>query len=115
MQWLSKRLNRPLKVPVPAALGYELVGGRLLPGDCGARAQFMFQNPTGQLITLYLGALDAKATSSAKAQPETAFRYSSDGPVPSFYWLDSGLGYALSGDVSREELTRLAQLVHQQL
>ena len=109
VQWLSKRLDRPLKVPVLAALGYELVGGRLLPGDGGARAQFMFQNPTGQRITLYLGAVDAKAA------PETTFRYSSDGPVPSFYWVDNGFGYALSGAVSREELTRLAQLVHQQL
>lgn len=109
VQWLSKRLDRPLKVPVLATLGYELVGGRLLPGDGGARAQFMFQNPTGQRITLYLGAVDAKAA------PETTFRYSSDGPVPSFYWVDNGFGYALSGAVSREELMRLAQLVHQQL
>ena len=45
MQWLSRRLGKPLKVPVLAAQGYELMGGRLLPGDNGARAQFMFQNP----------------------------------------------------------------------
>jgi anti-sigma factor RsiW len=32
---------------------------------------------------------------------ETAFRYSGDGPVPSFYWVDQGFGYALSGAVSR--------------
>lgn len=115
VQWLSKRLDRPLKVPVLAALGYELVGGRLLPGESGARAQFMFQNPAGQRVTLYLGALDAKAAPSAKAPPETTFRYSNDGPVPSFYWVDNGFGYALSGAVSREELTQLAQLVHQQL
>jgi anti-sigma factor RsiW len=46
---------------------------------------------------------------------ETAFRYSGDGPVPSFYWVDQGFGYALSGAVSREELMTLAQLVYQQL
>lgn len=115
VQWLSKRLDRPLKVPVLAALGYELVGGRLLPGESGARAQFMFQNPAGQRVTLYLGALESKATAGAKAQPETTFRYSNDGPVPSFYWVDNGFGYALSGAVSRDELTKLAQLVHQQL
>ena len=57
VQWLSKRLNRPLKVPALGAQGYELVGGRLLPGELGARAQFMYQNGTGQRITLYLGAL----------------------------------------------------------
>ncbi len=36
VQWLSKRVGRPLKVPVLAAEGYELVGGRLLSGDGGA-------------------------------------------------------------------------------
>ena len=136
VQWLSKRVGRPLKVPVLAAQGYELVGGRLLSGDGGARAQFMFQNSAGLRLTLYLGALQANpvaasgasgassASSSAAApkaappQPdtlETAFRYSNDGPVPSFYWVDQGFGYALSGAVSREELMKVAQLVYQQL
>ena len=123
VQWLSKRVGRPLKVPVLAAEGYELVGGRLLSGDGGARAQFMFQNAAGLRLTLYLGAIDsALPASSAKAasQPpqanqETAFRYSGDGPVPSFYWVDQGFGYALSGAVSRDELMKLAQLVYQQL
>lgn len=133
VQWLSKRVGRPLKVPVLAAQGYELVGGRLLSGDGGARAQFMFQNAAGLRVTLYLGALDAAPVAAsnassasagavaAKATPpqpgnmETTFRYSGDGPVPSFYWVDQGFGYALSGAVSREELMTLAQLVYQQL
>lgn len=133
VQWLSKRVGRPLKVPVLAAQGYELVGGRLLSGDGGARAQFMFQNAAGLRLTLYLGALDATPTAASDASSssnsvaktratapqsgnlETAFRYSSDGPVPSFYWVDQGFGYALSGAVSREELMTLAQLVYQQI
>lgn len=114
VQWLSKRLGKPLKVPVLAAQGYELVGGRLLPGEGGARAQFMFQNPAGGRITLYLGALNAGASAQTGSQ-ETAFRYSADGPVPSFYWVDQGFGYALSGAVSREALLQLAELVHRQL
>src|SRR5690349_19913814 len=57
VQWLSKRQGRPLKVPVLSAQGNELVGVCLLPGDEGARAQFMYQNASGQRITLYLGAV----------------------------------------------------------
>ncbi len=114
VQWLSKRLGKPLKVPVLAAQGYELVGGRLLPGEGGARAQFMFQNPSGGRITLYLGAVDGSAGTSVGSR-ETAFRYSADGPVPSFYWVDQGFGYALSGSVSRDELMQLAELVYRQL
>ncbi len=110
LQWLSKRLGRPLKLPALTDLGYELVGGRLLPGDSGARAQFMYQDAAGERITLYLGALEDPAT-----RGETAFHFSSDGPVPSFYWVDQGFGYALSGALPRNQLLQLATAVHQQL
>jgi len=113
VQWLSKRLGRPLKVPDLSAQGYELVGGRLLPGEMGARAQFMFQNAEGQRITLYLGAVDKKT--DKVDQGETGFRYESDGPVSSFYWFDEGFGCALSGQINREKLIALATRVYQQL
>lgn len=135
VQWLSKRLGRPLKLPALANEGYELVGGRLLPGDAGARAQFMYQNARGERITLYLGAMARPSTPSAAtsatsataaamttpgtpAQPnvaETAFQFSNDGPVPSFYWVDQGFGYALSGQLTRQDLLTLAAAVHRQL
>lgn len=119
VQWLSKRVGKPLKVPVLATQGYELVGGRLLPGESGARAQFMFQNPAGSRVTLYLGAVDGipvPGGAAPRANPaQAAFRYSADGPVASFYWVEQGFGYALSGAVSRDELMQLAQLVYQQL
>ena len=113
IQWLSKRLGRPLKVPDLSGQGYELVGGRLLPGDNGARAQFMYQAPGGERVTLYLGALDVGA--DATARQETAFSFSGTGPVPGFYWVDQGFGYALAGKLSREALLQLAQAVYQQL
>lgn len=116
VQWLSKRLGRPLKVPNLAAQGYELVGGRLLPGDGGARAQFMFQNVGGERITLYVGSINGKpASGSELSGKETAFSFSSDGPVPGFYWLDQGFGYALAGKLPRDALVKLAEAVYQQL
>ncbi len=111
VQWLSKRLGRPLKIPVLAAQGYELVGGRLLPGDTGARAQFMYQNAAGERVTLYLGALAAGQPGTA----DTAFRFDADGPVPCFYWTDGGFGYALSGALPRAALLGLTTAVHPQL
>jgi anti-sigma factor RsiW len=113
VQWLSKRLGRPLKVPTLAAQGYDLVGGRLLPGDGGARAQFMFQNSSGERVTLYVGAVNAKAGDTAAK--ETAFSFSADGPVPGFYWVDQGFGYALAGKMPREALVKLADAVYKQL
>ena len=107
VQWLSKRLARPLTVPHLQEQGFELVGGRLLPGGGGARAQFMYQNAAGQRITLYLGALEA-------AQAE-AFHFYSEGPVSSFYWVERGFGYALSGELARPALQALATAVYRQL
>lgn len=114
VQWLSKRLGKPLKVPDLSAQGFELVGGRLLPGDTGARAQFMFQNPTGGRVTLYLGALEVPAGNGLPSK-ETSFRYEPQAGVPSFYWVDQGFGYALAGQLSRASLMALAQAVYQQL
>ncbi|MDB5825996.1 MAG: putative transrane anti-sigma factor [Variovorax sp.] len=114
VQWLSKRLDRPLKVPDLSSEGYSLVGGRLLPGDEGARAQFMFENAAGERVTLYIGALEA-ATSGGTPSRETAFRFTSDGPVPSFYWIDHGFGYAVAGKLPRETLMKLATVTYRQL
>jgi anti-sigma factor RsiW len=128
VQWLSKRLGKPLKVPDLAAEGYELVGGRLLPGTDGARAQFMFQDKAGERITLYIGAMKTTPASAlvtdktgqssmAKAADprETVFSFSDDGPVPGFYWVDQGFGYAIAGKLSREQLMQLAKAVYKQL
>jgi anti-sigma factor RsiW len=114
VQWLSKRLGKPLKVPDLTAQGFELVGGRLLPGDTGARAQFMFQNAAGGRVTLYLGSLAAPAPQDL-SRKETGFRYEPQAGVPSFYWVDQGFGYALAGQMPRESLMQLAQAVYQQL
>jgi anti-sigma factor RsiW len=119
VQWLSRRLGRPLKVPDLAAEGYTLVGGRLLPGDAGARAQFMFQNAAGTRVTLYLGAVTAPTGGAAKTTGanthETAFRFATDAGLPSFYWVDQGFGYALSGPLDRTALLGLANEVYHQL
>ncbi|OGB39736.1 MAG: anti-sigma factor [Burkholderiales bacterium RIFCSPLOWO2_12_67_14] len=113
VQWLSKRLGKPLAVPDLSAQGYQLMGGRLLPGDTGARAQFMYQDASGVRLTLYLGALDSGPNGTAGG--ETAFRFTDDGPVPRFYWVDRGFGYALAGPLPREALLALARAVHGQL
>lgn len=112
VQWLSKRLGRPLKVPLLTAQGFELVGGRLLPGDTGARAQFMYQNSAGERVTLYLGAL---VPATQPMHSETAFRFTQEGTVSGFFWTDQGFGYALSGQIPRPALQALATVVHQQL
>lgn len=109
--WLSKRLGAAVTVPSLQSIGYALLGGRLLPGDSGPVAQFMYADASGQRLTLYL-------THEAPAlphQPATAFQFGQDGPVNVFYWVDKSFGYALSGSVPKPELARVAHEVYRQL
>jgi len=106
--WLSKRLGSPLKVPHLASVGYALVGGRLLPGERGPVAQFMYQDGKGQRLTLYVRV-------NPDPNRETAFQFAQERGVSVFYWLDRRLGYALSGEVEKAELLRVATAAHRQL
>ena len=106
--WLSKRLGTAVKAPSLHGEGYDLVGGRLLPGEAGPVAQFMYQDGRGQRLTLYVRI-------DAASNRETAFRYSQEGKVGVFYWLDGKLGYALSGEMARPDLMRVADSVYRQL
>lgn len=110
--WLTKRLARDIKVPDFSTEGFELVGGRLLPGDDGARAQFMFERPDGLRVTLYLGAV--KADTTAAASSGSAFAFRSQGGTASFYWVEDGFGYALTGPLPRSELLKLSELAYAQ-
>jgi len=108
VNWLSKRLGTELKVPQLNALGYALVGGRLLPGEGGPVAQFMYQDGKGQRLTLYI-------RTNVDDTRETAFRFAREDRVSVFYWLDHKLGYALSGEADKAELLRVATAVYRQL
>jgi anti-sigma factor RsiW len=108
VRWLSKRLGVELKCPVLSEHGYELVGGRLLSGPNGPVAHFMFQDARAARLTLYV--------SSQRGEPrETAFRFSQEERVSVFYWIDGRFGYALSGEMGREQLLAIANSVYQQL
>lgn len=107
--WLSKRLGAPLRAPKLEAVGYSLVGGRLLPGDTGPVAHFMYQCNRGTRVTLYV-------RTEAPGNRETAFRYAREGSVSVFYWVDRKMGYALSSnDISKDDLLKVANAVYQQL
>jgi anti-sigma factor RsiW len=107
--WLSKRLGAPLRAPKLEDVGFFLVGGRLLPGESGPVAHFMYQSKQGTRITLYVRA-------NAAGSNETAFRYAAEDGVKVFYWIDRRLGYALSSaDVGTDDLLKVANAVYQQL
>lgn len=105
--WLTKRMGAPVRAPSLSQVGYELMGGRLLPGGAGPVAQFMYGASDGQRLTLYV--------TREAAGGQNAFQFTQEGPVRVFYWVEGQFGYALSGAVSRDELQRVSQEVYRQL
>lgn len=106
--WLSKRLGTPLRPPQLQQLGYALEGGRLLPGQSGPVAQFMYRDGAGRRLTLYV-------STEQTHNDSTGFRFAQEGRVGVFYWIDGKFGYALSGALDKTALGKVAGAVYAQL
>lgn len=119
VQWLSRRLGQPLKLPSLADQGLHLVGGRLLPaGEATgngplARAQFMYEDAAGARLTLYV------STGTQSADVPAGFRLTQQAQngqtTRSLYWIDGPFGYALSGPFDEQRLRDIALRVHERL
>jgi anti-sigma factor RsiW len=108
VQWLSNRLGTDVHPPMLSKSGFRLVGGRLIPGEGGDVAQFMYHDAKGERITLCISRREKVANT-------TAFRLYEDGPVKVFYWIDGDFGYAVSGGIDRKVLLELAHDVYTQV
>ncbi len=106
--WLSERLGRPVIGPDLAGIGYRLIGGRSLPTEGGAVAQYMYETEGGgNRLTLFVG--------TPQADQRSAFSFVKHGEIASFYWAEGALSYALVGRFERDQLMSIAQTVHQKL
>ena len=106
VQWLSKRLGHQLIVPELGALGFQLMGGRLLPADSGPAALFMYEDGKGTRLSCYYLVVDVGG--------ETEFEFREQNGISAFYWVDDGLAYAIAANIPRDRLLKLAEFVYQQ-
>jgi len=123
--WLSRRMGAAMKAPHLQALGYALEGGRLLPGERGPVAQFMYRDEAGHRLTLYVsnektggaatGLSNTDLRGGGDARPDTAFRFASEGPVNVFWWVDGPFRYAITAPADRAALTQVSAEVYRQL
>jgi anti-sigma factor RsiW len=120
--WLSRRMGAAMKAPHLQSVGYALEGGRLLPGEHGPVAQFMYRDDAGHRLTLYVsndagpGAASAVPSRAAAASaPDTAFQFVREGQVNVFYWVDGPFRYAITAATDRAALARVSDEVFRQL
>jgi anti-sigma factor RsiW len=108
VNWLTKRLGFQVHAPDLNGVGYALVGGRLVAGNEKPTALFMYENADKERLSL-------QVRKQAAGPDETAFRYAEESGVSVFYWIDDSCGYALSGNVDRAQLLKIAHVVYGQL
>ena len=106
--WLSMSLGVSFRPPKLQLLGYQLIDGRLLPGDHGPAAHFLYFDGNSLRLTLYVSTDQA-------LYPAIKLGFAQEGPVGVYYWIDGKVGYALAGSIDKPELGRLAHAVHAQL
>jgi|TARA_A100001391_G_scaffold69720_2_gene44591 anti-sigma factor RsiW len=104
VNWLGNRIEKPFTAPSLGDLGFELVGGRLLPVGGKPGAMLMYENAQGDRATILM-ARNAGAR-------DTAFQFSQDLGVNTFRWIDGPLAYAISGFLDRGSLEDISREVY---
>ena len=105
-QWLSNRLQRPVVPPDLSVLGYQLIGGRVLPAAAVPAAQLMYDDGRGGRLTVYVQPLGIDGEE---------FRYSKQGDVRTVVWAEQRMALAVTGRVSQSALMAAAQRVRDEL
>jgi anti-sigma factor RsiW len=106
--WLTKRMGTKVHAPRLDALGFVLVGGRLMSSDDGPGALLMYENAEGRRVVLY-------ACHNEDGGRDTAFRFAQEGGVSVFHWVEGPLSYALAGELDRSGLLAIAESVYRQI
>lgn len=106
--WLTKRMGTKVHAPRLDALGFVLIGGRLVSSDDGPGALLMYENTEGRRVVLY-------ACHNEDDGRDTAFRFAQEEGVSVFYWIEGPLSYALAGELDRGGLLAIAESVYRQI
>ncbi len=112
VSWLSNRVARPITPPDLAPEGFELVGGRLLPGDydtdvSGPAAQLMYQNAANDRVTVYITA--------ALPMTGNAYEFTSRENLDAFYWSNDLITCTVVGNLPEDEMKAVAKKIYTQL
>ncbi|PTM39598.1 anti-sigma factor [Bosea sp. 124] len=100
-QMISQHLRHEIAVPDLSGIGLAFRGGRLLTSDEGPGGMFVYVDPTGERIAVYV-----KTLASAR---EAALSSRQDGDVTAYFWFTGELGYAVLGSSASPYVQRTAQ------
>jgi anti-sigma factor RsiW len=103
-QWLSNRLDRTVVAPDLSALGYHLIGGRLLATERGgAAALLMYDDASGHRLSLLL-----RPMKPSLHAPGAVIQ---NDRVNGLAWIGNGLGVAVVAALPERDIERVATQV----
>lgn len=100
-KWLSKRLDRKLNVPDLTAMACHLSAAGCCPSFEGAAAQLMYEDKSGQRVTLYIVA--------AAETSDTAMRRSNVDALETVSWDDETIRCALVSGLPSDRMDAIAK------
>lgn len=106
LPWLSRRVGTVLRAPDLTRFDFKLLGGRLLPGVNSPAALFMYENVSGERVTIYV---------SRTTETRTSFRYKISDKFGALRWSEAGFGWVVSGPDDKPRLKAIAELMYEQL
>ena len=103
--YLSQRLGRPVEVPSLDAVGFRLLGGRIVPTEYGSPALLLvYANQADDRIGLLLRPMAPELRWSVH-------RVAATNGVAGDCWIGGGMGYAVVGPEKAGDLGRVTQQV----
>ena len=106
-RWFSQRLGRAIRAPDLRAASLTLIGGRLVASAHGAAALYLYQDPAGRRLVVYLRPMDVEGTDRMQARR-------ADG-LTGWTWANAGLGFGVFGTAPEADLHGAANIVRSQL
>jgi anti-sigma factor RsiW len=86
---MTGHLGHEIAIPNLSSLGLTFLGGRLLASDDGPGGMFIYTNPGGQRLAIYVKTVADRRDASARMRRA--------GDVMVYYWFTRQLGYAIVG------------------
>ncbi|MEM6972824.1 MAG: anti-sigma factor [Pseudomonadota bacterium] len=103
-RWFSDRLGESAAIPHLEELGFNLVGGRLLAGAEGPRAQVMYENAKGDRVSLVFG--------KQRLPGDAKLKLVHVGKSYASYWQDSGMDWAVVEDTPGADVSQVATFIN---
>jgi len=106
--WLSSRLDGDITTADLSSIGYDLMGGRLLPARGKHAAFFMYRNIKNERVSIFVNNI-------SKDDNQAWFDCQFINKTSACSWLSDKLSFRVIGDQPLVELQLIAKVIYQQM